>query len=470
MGRMNARILVAACALAPIGVRMQSTGAPEWKPDDAVVQALSRIRESDIETDLRALVAAGTRHSASEDFDRTPEHDGKSRGIGVARRYLLQQLRAISKATGGRLEVREDWVELKSERRLPQGSARGANVIARLPGTSDPRRTVVISGHYDSINRRYDKLRGGIDITGDAPGADDDGSGTVAVLAAARALAGLKFAATIEFACYTAEEQGLLGSAAHARQLREAGAEVIAMATNDIVGASRGPDGVVRNDFVRLFSTAAGIDSPSRNLARHACDIARLYFGQSPEPFNAKLIFRTDRYGRGGDHTSFENEGFPAIRFTEPMEDYNHQHEDVRDEKGIAFGDRIDFVDFNYIARVARLNAAFAAELAGSPPAPAKVRVQGALRNDTAVLWDDAAHGSAAAYEVVVRETTAPCWERAIGVAGGKATIPVTLDNHVIGLRSIGENGRRSPAFVPPDPADSRRAPSSVPARQGSAR
>ncbi|MFN0207615.1 MAG: M20/M25/M40 family metallo-hydrolase [Planctomycetota bacterium] len=458
----------------PFAARANSGGAanrleslPSWKPDVTIRKAAEEINAQELELYVRGLIAAGTRHSASEDFDKDT---GSGRGIGVARRFLVQQFRDISKATGGRLEVREDWVELVSERRFPDGKAKGANVIARLPGTLEPNRVVVISGHYDSINKRFDKSRGGIDIEGDAPGADDDASGTAVVVACARVLSKLQFPATIEFACYTAEEQGLLGSAAHAKQLKAAEAEVIGMFTNDIVGASKGPDGIVRDDFVRVFSPSpAGLDSPSRNLARYAYDVASMYFGPSQynknlaKPFSVKLIFRKDRYRRGGDHTSFETEGFPGIRFTEPMEDYLHQHENVREENGKIYGDKIEFLDFQYLARVARVNAVLAAELASAPPPPALVNVDGAVRNDTNISWNDTVGVKAKrriGFEAVVRETTAPLWENAIEVSRGKSTIPVVLDNFIVGLRSVGADGRRSVAVVPAEAPESRRTAS----------
>jgi hypothetical protein len=433
--------------------RVQSGDAPRWEPDRRIAAALGRIRAEDLRATVEGLVQCGTRHSASDDgvpsegltASRPEGAVASERGIGAARRFLVSRLRAIAKETGGRLEVREDWVDLVSTARLPNGKARGANVIARLTG-SDPSRVVVIAGHYDSINKNFDRQRGGIDTTGDAPGADDDASGTAVVLACARALAALEPAATIEFACHTGEEQGLLGSAAHAKALFESGVKVDGMLGNDIVGSSKGPDGVKRAGYVRVFSNSpSGLDSTSRNLARFAADVADLY----TRPFEVKLVFRKDRYGRGGDHLSFDSQGFPAIRFTEPREDYTRQHENVREEGGVKYGDTIDGLDFEYLTNVAKLNAAAAAELALAPAAPRGVRVFGAVRQDTRLTWTAAG----AAHEAVVRDTAAPRWERVHRLpASGEAVIPEILDDVVVGIRAVGLDGRRSLAVVPADP------------------
>jgi hypothetical protein len=229
------------------------------------------------------------------------------------------------------------------------------------------------------------------------------------------------------------------------------------------VGASVGPDGVKRDKYIRVFSPCPkGLDSPARNLARHASEVAAMYVA----PFEVKLVLRKDRYGRSGDHISFDELGFPGIRFTEPRENYAHQHEDPREEKGVVYGDRLEFLDFEYLANVARLNAALAAELASAPPAPRVTRIGGALRQDTLVEWPaesrPRAEESIVGYEAVVRDTAAPRWERAHAVAlGGKATIPEVLDDVVIGLRAVGSGGHRSFATVPPDPET---RPASAPA------
>ncbi|HKE01004.1 MAG TPA: M20/M25/M40 family metallo-hydrolase [Planctomycetota bacterium] len=427
--------------------RAQSASSvPEWRPDSAIARAIESIQARDVEDVVRALVACGTRHTASES-------ESGSLGIGAARRLLVERFREANREKG-RLEVREDWHDLVSELRLPEGRARSANVIARLPGESKTR-VVVVSGHYDSVNSKYDLKRGGIDPKGDAPGADDDASGTAVVVACARALARMRFDATIELAAHTAEEQGLLGSREHARALKQAGAQVEAAIANDIVGASRGPDGAVRDGYVRLFSPCPeGLDSPSRNLARHAALVAHLY-AKELGGLEVRLVLRRDRYGRSGDHVSFEAEGFPGIRFTEPRETFEHQHQDVRTENGIDYGDLPEHVDFAYLARVARLDAALAAELASAPAPPSDVKVNGAVRNDTLITWTPAAEDDPLVfgYEAVSRSTTSAQWERSFFVGrSGRATVDVVLDDEVVGLRAVGRDGRRSVAVVPAEP------------------
>lgn len=442
MSTTGRRWLWAAATLAVVAATPNAQDSA-WRADPEVAKRLARITPAQVQETVAALVACGTRHSASES-------ESGNRGIGAARRWLVEKLRAISAARGGRLQVEEEWTDLVSATRLPGGKARGANVIARLVGTVEPDRIVVVSGHYDSINSKYDLRRGGIDPAGDAPGADDDASGTAVAVACAEALADLQFPMTIEFCAMTAEEQGLLGSEAHAKKLKESGKFVELAITNDIVGASRGEDGIVRNQFVRLFSPCpAGLDSPARNLARHAVDVAKLY---SPG-FEPVLVFRADRYGRGGDHTSFEKFGFPGIRFTEPREDYRHQHQDVREEGGVRYGDLPEHLDFEYLARVARLNAALVAEVASAPPAPSDVRVNGALRHDTTVSWKAPAAvwaSQLAGFEVVARPTTAATWEKQFpGGSEVSVVVPVVLDDAVVGVRAVSKTGRRSAASVP---------------------
>lgn len=450
-----ARVFIYITIASIAGALQGNARIPDWKPEPSIEKAIANISPAELEKTIAALVSAGTRHSASESPDDKPA----SRGIGVARRWLARRFHDISKNSGGRLEVIEEPCDLVSEHRLPNGRAKGANVIARLPGTADRNRVIIISGHYDSINKKFDRRRGGIDAEGDAPGADDDGSGTAVAVECARVLAKLQFPATIEFACFTAEEQGLLGSEIHAANLKKAGADAMIL-NNDIVGSSRAADGVVRDRQVRVFSTSAkSEDSLSRNLARHARDVANLYFKDS---FSVNLILRTDRYKRGGDHTSFEKVGFAGIRFSEPREDYLHQHENVRDENGGKYGDRIEFVDFEYLARVARLNAALAAELASAPPPPADVALDGALRNDTKITVKPNAAANLAGYEAVARNTEDNSWHAAYPLEGNRGVIPVLLDDSFIGVRAVSNSGRRSIALVPPEPPSS--IPGSAPA------
>ncbi len=328
------------------------------------------------------------------------------------------------------------------------------NVIATLPGATDPERVYVLGGHYDSRNSN------GADGDADAPGANDDGSGTAAVLEVCRLLCDREFAATLVFACYDGEEQGLLGSQIHAEALQAAEVQVDGMVTNDIVGNSLGMDGVRRDGYVRVFSYApVGNDSLGRSLARAASWAARRVDG-----FDVKLVFRGDRYGRGGDHRSFFDAGFPSVRFSEPREDYSRQHQDVTERDGRPYGDLPEFMDFDYLARVASLDAELFAELATAPRPPARVRVGGAQQAyDTEVSFDQIE--GAVAYEVVWRDTTSPDWEAArrfaadeLRFGGGRVTTAsvtlqgVCIDDVVVGVRTVAADGSRSRVTAAPEP------------------
>ncbi|MBK8975941.1 MAG: M20/M25/M40 family metallo-hydrolase [Planctomycetes bacterium] len=415
-------------------------------PQDPVAVPVPRADPARLEQSVRALVGFGTRHvlSATDDPDR---------GTGAARAWLRARFEELIGPSGGRLQVAELRARVPVQRRGMPAEVEVVDVIATLPGTSDPERVYVLSGHYDSRNAD------GADGSRDAPGANDDGSGTAAVLEVCRLLCGREFPATLVFAAYDGEEQGLLGSKLHADALAAAGAQVDGMITNDIVGNTLGMDGVRRDGQVRVFSYAPrGDDSLGRSLARAAVHAARRVDG-----LDVKLVFRGDRYGRGGDHRPFFDAGFPAVRFTEPREDFSRQHQDVTTRDGAPYGDLPDFMDFDYLARVATLDAELLAELASAPRAPQVVRVRGARdAYDTVVAL--AAIDGAAAYDVLWRDTTAPDWEGALRVAAadlafrGRAqtaelTLPgVCVDDVVIGVRSVAAGGACSRATAAPEP------------------
>jgi hypothetical protein len=391
--RLAPTLLVAAAAAAC--QTMDEPDRPPAPPADPAAAAR-------IENDVRHLVGFGTRHTLSDTIS-------DERGIGAARRWLRDELQAISDAHhGGRLQVELIAHRVPAGRRVPDG-AEVVNVVATLPGR-DADRLVVVSGHYDS--RASDPM----DASSDAPGANDDASGTAVVLECARALAGLRPRATVVFMCVAGEEQGLLGAAAQAAAWKEAGLHVEAFLTNDIVGGARGTNGRLEPGVVRLFSegvpsegprvVGSDNDAPSRQLARYLEQV-----GEAAVPgFDVELVFRQDRYLRGGDHRAFNGEGFAGVRFTEPNENYDWQHQDVRVEDGVEYGDRPENVDYDYVARVAAVNAAGLRALASAPAPPAGVSMDvSELTPHTRLFWREPAPG-VAGFRVRMRRTFEPNW------------------------------------------------------------
>ena len=409
----------------------------------ALVAAVSAQR---LRADDERLVAFGTRNLFSDAH-------GKARGVGAARDWLVAQFTAGARASGGRMRVAvQRFVQPKTPR-IPR-DVETFNVLATLPGDDPAAATIVISGHYDSRNDD------GNDPNGDAPGADDNGSGTIAVLEAARVMAPLHFRNTIVFAEYDGEEQGLFGSAYHAKSLRDAGVRVAANLNNDIIGSSLGHDGVRRPTDVRLFSealpagaTAARVnamgsenDSPSRELARFVKEAGEAYVA----PMRANLVFRGDRLGRGGDQESFTALGFAAVRFVEANETWEHQHENPRVEKGVEYGDLLKYMDWDYVANVTRMNVAAAAALALGPPPPAEATLLArGFTYDTILQWK--AGPGAAAFEVVWRATWEPVWTHS-RLVGNVTTVnlkDLNKDDWIFGVRALDGSGLRSVAVFP---------------------
>lgn len=419
-----------------------------------VAASIAAIDPARLEATVRTLVGFGTRHVLS----RT---DSDTEGTGAARRWLLQQYEAIASASGGRLTVALQTQTVPCARPGMPKEVQIVNVIATLRGSSDGERSYVVGGHYDSRNSE------GADGAGAAPGAVDDASGTAVALEACRVLSQHEFAATLVFVAYDGEEQGLLGSAAHAKALAEAGVEVDGMITCDIVGNTLGMDGKRYDRHLRCFSYAAsGNDSSGRSLARAVTYAA----GKHVRDFGVELIFRGDRYGRGGDHRPFFEQGFPAVRFSEPREDFSRQHQNVTQRDGQPYGDLPEFADFAYMGNVTKVVVATLAELASAPPAPL---VHGAQlrrdRYDTEVVYELPAGVDRC--EFVWRKTTEPDWTGVVDMATAKpapaargrllGTLPgVCLDDVIVGVRTIGADGSRSRVATPPEPDrfDQRRA------------
>lgn len=429
--------------------------------DDAVVQVIHDVSARQIQQTIDKLVSFGTRNTLSVNNSGAAS---SATGIVAARNWIKAEFERYSETCGGCLEVKTDtFVEQsKGPRDRIKEPTEIQNVYAILHGT-DPaqaKRIFLVTGHYDS--RSLDVM----DPTHVAPGANDDGSGTSVSLECARVLSKHKFPATVIFLTVAGEEQGLNGSTHFAKMAKEQGWQIEAALNNDIVGGNRTPgDTEQNNNWVRVFSEGIPAaandadlnriravggenDSPSRELARYIWEVSQTYssFGQ----FSPKLIYRRDRYLRGGDHSAFNNQGFAAVRFTEYREDFHHQHENPRTEKGIEYGDLPKFVDFEYVANVARLNAATLATLASSPAPPVKPRLlTKGLENDSKLEWDPAP--GAAAYEVLWRKTTdadfAP--ENTMRVSTTTADMPESKDNVIFGLRSVDAKGHKSLVVIP---------------------
>ena len=407
--------------------------------EPALVESAQRL-----EQDVRTLAGFGTRHTLSETASDV-------RGIGAARRWLAAEFERISATHHeGRLEVSLAAHQVPPGRRVPEG-AEVVNVMAVLPGR-DPDRYVVVSGHYDS--RCSDPM----DAQSDAPGANDDASGTAVVLECARALAGLRPRATVVFLCVAGEEQGLLGAAAQAQAWADAGITVEAFLTNDIVGGARGSNGRLEPDRVRLFSegvpsagpavVGSDNDAPSRQLARFLEEHGEL----AVPGFDVDLIFRQDRYLRGGDHRAFNRLGVAAVRFTEPNENYDWQHQDVRTEGGVLFGDRPEHVDYLFTARVAAVNGAGLRALALAPRPPENVAMDTSrLTPHTRLIWDDAPWEQVSGWRVRVRPTSEPRWTESLdaGRFGEVLLEGRSKDNWLFAVEAYDDSGRSSLPVYP---------------------
>ncbi|MBA3334323.1 MAG: M20/M25/M40 family metallo-hydrolase [Acidobacteria bacterium] len=420
------------------------------KPNPEIVQMLRQVSAKNIETTIQKLVSFGTRNTLSE-------QNNPARGIGAARDYLFAEFQKISADCGNCLTVEKQSFLQPKAGRIPEPTTL-TNVVATLKGTTNPERVYVVSGHYDSM------CASPTDAKCDAPGANDDASGTAAVVEMARVMSKRKFDATIVFMTVPGEEQGLLGAAYFAEQAKINKTNIEAMFTNDIIGGVTTFKKSPERNSVRVFSEGvpsdeteaqAGTrrsvggenDSPSRQLARFIKETAEQY---SPK-FRVMMIYRRDRYGRGGDHIPFVERGFSAVRFTEPNEDYDHQHQNVGTRENKFYGDTIEFVDFEYIANVTKINAASLASLALAPARPKNVVIVNRLGNDTELKWDALTESDLDGYEIVWRDTTSAIWTNS--AAAGNVTNFVlkgmSKDNYFFGVRAVDKNGHRSPVSFP---------------------
>ncbi len=433
---------------------------------EAIVDSVSATR---IEADIRRLAGFGTRNTMSDTLSET-------RGIGAARRWIKAEFDSISAACGGCLEVYYQSSIVTGARRMPD-STNVVNVIAIQRGSADPNRYVIMSGDIDS------RASDGSDPVTDAPGANDNASGMAGAIEAARVLTRYEFPASIVYAGLSGEEQGLFGGQKMAAEAKEADWRIEAVLNNDMIGNTQGQNGVTDNTVARVFSegiradetermsrirrfTGGEVDSPSRNLARYVDLMADLYVPN----LDVMLVYRLDRFGRGGHHRPFNDVGFPAVRIMEANEDYRRQHQDIRVEDGVEYGDLVEEVEFDFAAKLTALNAVTLAALAWAPPPPSGVQIRGAVRPSTTLSWeaiDPTIAPDLAGYRVYWRLTDQPQWHwREYTRLTEHTLYNVVIDNYIFGVASVSQTGFESPvvfpgpvgAFAPvppPAPADS---------------
>jgi len=443
--------LISGSAQAATGARLRRSAT-----DPALRALIRQIDPNRIQATITKLVSFGTRHTASSQTD-------PNRGIGAATQWVTDQMNSFAANSNGRMTVQQQTFVQPVSSTIPVPTTI-TNVIATIQGTATPERFYVVTGHLDS------RVSDVLNFTDDAPGADDDGSGVAVVLELARLFATHQFPGTLVLATVAGEEQGLFGSAHMAAQMAAAGNDVQGMFSNDIVGASQAFDGTKPDPrTVRLFvegiptavtqsqinlmqSVGGENDGMTHQLARFVQDAAPF----SLTGMNIRVVWRRDRYLRGSDHLSFQQHSYPAARFTEPRENFAHEHQDVRVENGTQFGDLPQFVDFDYAARVARVNAAALWALATNPATPKNVQIHTAPppgfpgTNLTSLDWAANPEPDLAGYEVVMRETTSPVWTSAIPVGNvTSVTLNISKDNVQFGIRAVDKSGHRSPVGFP---------------------
>ena len=446
---MRATILVIACCLAIAGV-VVGQQPPQTNP--YVEKIVKEVSAKNIHATVEKLVSFGTRHTLSDTLSET-------RGIGAARRWIKTEFERYARQSNGHMDVEFQESIVPPSQRVPTPT-NIVNVLATLrpsqPGPSSGR-VIVVGGHFDS------RASSPMDVKNDAPGADDDASGVALVLELSRVMSKYEFDATIIFAAFAGEEQGLFGATALAESAKRQSMNVEAVFNNDMVGSTVDGSGTKENGFVRLFSEAfspldtgavfrqrvsLGLenDGGSRTLARFIKEIGERY---NPG-FAVQLIYRLDRFLRGGDHRPFHERGFRAVRFCEVKENYDRQHQDVRTENGKEYGDLPKFVDYEYCAHVARVNAAGIATLARGPQPPTKVEVLTArLENDSNLRWQKNPEGDLAGYLVRYRQTSSSVWEHSVFTADTTIALKVSKDDFLFGVQAVDKEGNVSLVTLP---------------------
>lgn len=400
-----------------------------------------------IEKDIQKLVSFGTRHTLSDTLSET-------RGIGAARRWIKSEFETISNQCEGCLEVsfQRNLVPAEGNRRIPEDTW-VVNVVAVQRGTQFPNKYIIMSGDIDS--RVSDPLDG----TSDSPGANDNASGMAGTIEAARVLSHYEFPISIMYVGLSGEEQGLFGGKGLAEKAKAEGWEIIGILNNDMIGNIHGIDGVIDNTSFRVFSEptpvtwdeqqqvwnrfyGGEVDGPSRQLARYVHRVTEKYMTN----LNAIMIYRLDRFGRGGHHRPFNDAGFPGVRIMETHENYVMQHQDLREEDGVAYGDVIEGVDFDYAAKLTAVNALTLAGIASAPPAPTGLMIGGAVQPSTRLMWDAVDDPELAGYKIYWRDTTSPQWQysRWVGKQTDYTLENIIIDNYLFGVVSVGQNGSES--------------------------
>ncbi len=427
-----------------------NTGSESPSREHVLLAALADAPSADeLRATITKLVGFGTRNTLSDT-------QSQIRGIGAARRWVKSRFAEISKDCSGCLQLVTPSQSFTGKR-IPQ-PIEVMDIVAIQRGTAEPNRVIIITGHLDS------RVTDVMDIEHDAPGANDDASGVAALIESARILSKHKFRATLVFAALSGEEQGLYGGKVLADFAKAQGWQVQADLNNDIVGNTRGQDGVIDTTTVRIFSEGTKsnetleqakyrryhggeVDSPSRNIARYMADLADRYLTN----FKVRLVYRTDRYGRGGDQVSFLEAGYPAVRVTEGHENYTRQHQDLRTENGIVYGDMIDGVDFAYLAHVTALNAITLAAMASAPVVPTGIDTTGAVESDTTVKWN--AVDGATGYRIWWRDTIAAQWQHSRYVSGATNIVlkNIVIDDWFFGVSAVSADGYESPIAYPGD-------------------
>lgn len=435
-------------------VAVNVTFAQEAPPqiDTRIYEIIENTSAERIEADIRKLVSFGTRNTFSDTLSDT-------RGIGAARRWIKAEFDKISAECGGCLEVfyQKDLVTKEGNSRVPK-DAYVVNVVAVLRGTDYPNSYVMMSGDIDS------RASNTMDFEIDAPGANDNASGMAGTIEAARVMSKYKFKHSVAFVGLSGEEQGLFGGAGLAKYAQENEWEIAGVLNNDMIGNIQGVDGVIDNRAFRIFSeptpaneteqqrrarrfTGGEVDGNSRQLARYIHKQVKTYM---PE-MNPMMIYRLDRFGRGGHHRPFNDLGYAGVRIMEAHENYTQQHQDIRVEDGIEYGDVIKWVNFDYAAKLTSVNAISLAGLAWAPAAPKDVRIGGAVRPSTTLAWEASEDENVAGYKIYFRETTSPTWDNFVYVSGvNEHTLEgIVIDNYYFGVASVGKDGNESPVVFP---------------------